>query len=207
MAKFPEPPTAERLAEISPEILTFAAGQKLWRVYLRGGRHPTFWDAFRSWGPTQSRFDHQLPPSRLQERKILYGAIQGPTCLAELFQQTRVIDRTAHAPWIVCFELTRCLRLLDITGTWPTRAGASMALATGPRPRAQRWSRAIYAAYADIEGICYPSSMLGNQSAVALYERAAGALPDVPQFHRPLSDPALLPLLRSVARDIGYGLV
>lgn len=82
-----------------------------------------------------------------------------------------------------------------------------MAITTGPRPRAQRWSRAIYEAYAESQGLLYPSSMHGNSPAVALYERALPALPPVPIFHRPLRDPALLPVLKKVARELGYGLV
>lgn len=183
------------------------AGSTLWRLYFRGGRHPTFWNAFRAFGPTRGRFDHQLPPRRLQMRRIFYAAEGGKTCLAEVFQDTRVIDRAARDPWLVGFELRRPVTLLDLTGTWPTRAGASMALGSGPRPRAQRWSRAIYEAYPSIEGLVYPSSMHANRPAVALYERAALALPAAPIFHRPLIDPILLPVLSRVARDLGYGLV
>ncbi len=43
-----------------------------------------------------------------------------------------------------------------------------------------------------------------NRPAVALYERAISAVPTAPAFHRPLSDPTLLTLLRNVARDLGY---
>ena len=118
-----------------------------------------------------------------------------------------MIDRSARAPWLAGFELRRQITLLDLTGTWPTRAGASMAISSGPRPRAQRWSRVIYEAYPDVEGLLYPSSMHANRPAVALYERAGGALPHTPVFHRPLDDPALLPVLARVARDLGYGLV
>ncbi len=81
-----------------------------------------------------------------------------------------------------------------------------MLLSAGPRPRAQRWSRTIYEAYPEIEGHFYPSSMHANRPAVALYERAGGALASTPVFHRPLIDPALLSVLASVARDLGYGL-
>jgi hypothetical protein len=42
---------------------------------------------------------------------------------------------------------------------------------------------------------------------VALYDRAGDALPSRPIFHRPLTDPALLPALKGVARETGYGLV
>ncbi|HBL28799.1 MAG TPA: hypothetical protein DD490_18345 [Acidobacteria bacterium] len=207
MAKFPEPPPAEILARTAPEIRHLPVGETLWRLYFRGGRHPTFWNHLRGFGPTGSRFDHQLPPPRLQERHVLYCAAQGPTCLAEVFQDTRVIDRTAHDPWLVAFELLQPLNLLDLTGVWPTRAGASMALNTGPRPRARRWAQAIYAAYEEVQGLYYPSSMHGNRPAVVLWERGTWAVPPLPVFHRPLLDPALLPVLSRVARDLGYGLV
>jgi len=137
----------------------------------------------------------------------LYAATHGPTCFAEVFQDTRVIDRTAKDPWLAGFGLRRSVRLLNLTGSWPTRAGASMAINTGPRPRAQRWSRAIYEAYPKGQGLAYPSSMYGNFPAVALYERGLPALPPAPIFHRPLRDPALLPVLKRVARELGYGLV
>lgn len=137
---------------------------------------------------------------------IFYCAVHGPTCFAEVFQDIRVIDRSADDPWLVGFGLARDLTLLDLTGTWPTRAGASMAINSGPRPRAQRWSQAIHEAYPDIEGLYYPSSMHGNRPTLALYERALTALPRAPIFHRPLGDPALLSVLRHVAWDLGYGL-
>jgi hypothetical protein len=206
LAKFPEPPAVGDLEKVSPDLRSLPAGTILWRLYFRGGRHPTFWNAFRAFGPTRSRFDHQVPPPKLQLRRILYAAEEGPTCLAEVFQDTRVIDRAAHDPWLAGFELEESLDLLDLTGSWPTRAGASMAVSTGPRPRAQRWSRAIYEAYPDIQGLYYPSSMHGNRPSVALYERAAPAVPAIPVFHRPLIDPALLPVLSRVAKDLGYGL-
>ena len=207
MPKFPEPPAAGELAATSPERKALPAGALIWRVYFRGGDHPTFWDAFRSFGPTTGRFDHHLPPSSVQERSIFYGAEHGRTCLAEVFQESRIIDRAARKPWIVGFRIRRDLTLLDLTGTWPTRAGASMVLSSGPRPRAQRWSRAIYSEFPEIEGLYYPSSMAANRPAVALYERALPAMPAAPAFHRPLSDPTLLTLLRNAARDLGYVLL
>ncbi len=207
MPKFPEPPDAATLAAVPAEWTYVAAGTRLWRIYFKGGAHPTFWNSFRGYGPTRSRFDHQLPPPRLQRRSILYAAEEGPTSVAEVFQDARIIDRTARAPWLVGFDLRQDLQLLDLSGTWPTRAGASMALSSGPRPRAQRWSRLIYDAYPDAQGVYYPSSMHGNRPTVALYERAFAALPPAPIFHRPLVDPALLSVLSWVAAQIGYELV
>jgi hypothetical protein len=208
LAKLPEPPPASRLAGVPPDRKLLASGTALWRCYFRGGRHPTLWNAFRAFGPVEtSRFDHHLPPPRPQGRRILYAAEHGPTCIAEVFQATRVIDRTSRDPWLVGFRLLSPLQLLDLTGTWPTRAGASMALSSGPRSRARRWSQAIYEAYPWATGLYYPSSMHGNRPAVALFERAAAGLEPNPTFHRPLGDPALLLLLGEVAHQLGYGLI
>jgi hypothetical protein len=126
--------------------------------------------------------------------------------LAEVFQDARLIDRRRDDPWLAGFQLVRAVTLLDLTGSWPTRAGASMNINSGPRPRAQRWSQRIHAAYPAIEGIHYGSSMNANAPSVALYERAAPALPSAPTFHRPLLDPALLVALRNGASRFGYRL-
>ena len=208
MPKFPEPPAAGRLAQIAPDLTMLPAGTELWRLYFRAGRHPATWNEFRRYGPVRSaRFDHHLPPPRVQERATLYAAVAGPTCIAEVFQDTRTIDRASRQPWLVGFTLVADLVLLDLGGLWPTAAGASMAINSGPRPRAQRWSQAIYAAYPRVQGLWYPSSMHANAPAVALYERATDALAARPFFHRPLTDPALLTALRRVALQIGYGLI
>ncbi len=205
MPKFPEPPPPADLCRLEPELRRLPAGTELWRLYARGGRHPTRWNVFRSAGPTSARFDHQAAGAG--DRAILYAAAEGPTCLAEVYQDSRVIDRTARQPWLVSFRLAEELVLLDLTGTWPTRAGASMVIQSGPRPRARRWSRAVYEAYPEVQGVHYASSMRANRPCVALWERARAALPEAPTFHRPLDDPALLIPLRNAAADLGYGLV
>ncbi len=204
MAKLPEPP--QRLA-IPPAVRTFPEGTTVWRVYFASGPHPTTWRDFRWFGPTNSRFDHHDSPARVQTRGMLYGAMEPITCLAEVFQSTRTIDRNARAPWLVAFTTTRALRLLDLAGTWPTRAGASMAIHTGPRPRARRWSRAIHDAYPDVDGLWYASSMYAHRPALALYERATPVVPVAPLFHRALSDAALLARLGTAAMTLGYRLV
>ncbi|MGO8996037.1 MAG: RES family NAD+ phosphorylase [Polyangiaceae bacterium] len=204
MAKLPEPPSP---LELDPEIAIRERGARCWRIYFAGGRHPATWRDFRFFGPTLARFDHHDPPPSAQARGILYTAASPVTCLAEVFQATRVIDRGARSPWLVAFDLARDVPLLDLTGPWPTRAGASMAIGSGPRPRARRWSRAIYEAYANVEGLLYASSMNANRPALALYERAHTALPAAPVFHRALSDPALVPRLNAAATALGYRLV
>ena len=209
--KLPPEPDRARLTAIGPTFHHLAVGTLLWRVYGRGGAHPLPWNGFRHFGPVAAmRFDHHDPDeqgmAQTQARGILYGAWHGPTCLAEVFQATRTIERHTRDPWLVAFRTVTPIALLDLTGTWPTRAGASMALASGPRASARHWSRAVYEVYPAVQGLLYPSSMAANRSSFAFFERATPALPSEPAFHRALADPLLFPWLRVVAADFGYGL-
>jgi hypothetical protein len=192
------------LEGLGADTTDLAAGTAVFRVYFAAGPHPGAWNNFRHYGPLRGRFDHHLPPPRLQERGILYLARHPRTCLAEVFQTTRWIDVDTGWPMLAGFRLARGVRLLNLTGLWPTRAGASMALNSGPRPRAQRWAQAIYEAFPVIDGVLYGSSMTGNAPCIALFERAVDALPTNPELHRPLSDPTLESLLVRSAASLGY---
>jgi RES domain len=128
------------------------------------------------------------------------------TCLAEVFQRRRLVDRNRDAPWLVGFELARDAALHDLSSTWPTAAGASIAVGTGPHARAQRWSRAIYESYPAVEGLWCCSSMHADRPAAMLYERAVTALPALPFFHRAIADPLLLLPLKQAVAVLGYGL-
>jgi RES domain len=206
VAKLPQPATLPPLK--APDIRILPAGTMLWRVYFARGDHPSSWGEFRDFGPVRTaRFDHHVLPPRRQDRAILYAAERGSTCFAEVFQATRTIDRGRGDPWLVSFALARDVRLLDLAGAWPTRAGASQAISTGPRARAREWSRAVYEAYPDVEGLSYPSSMLGPTRAVALYERARDAIASAPPFHAPLTHPGLQAPIQRIAARLGYRLV
>jgi hypothetical protein len=208
MPKFPEPPLAKDLAQRPAELRTLPAGTELWRIYMRGGAHPATWNQFRRWGSVASaRFDHHEPPPHPQARGILYAAMQIAACVAEVFQARRVIDVTGGLPWLVGFTLSSPVALLDLTGTWPTSAGASMAINSGPRSRAQRWSRTVYDAFPDVHGLWYASSMYANTPALALYERAEPAIALAPFVHRPLNDPALRSALQRIATTLGYEMI
>ncbi|MGI9305398.1 MAG: RES family NAD+ phosphorylase [Gammaproteobacteria bacterium] len=212
MAKVPRRPSQQRLQKLQPELKELPVGKRVWRVYFRGGNHPITWSSFRFVGPAGGRFDHHVSghggqPTR-QERGILYGASSIETCLAEVFQKTRRVDRWRSDPWLVAFDLEAAIVLLDLTGVFATRAGASMGLMSGPRPVGRNWARGFYEAYPMLHGLYYPSSMHGNAPAVALNERAelAGAIPHQPAFHRALGDPAMLTALRIAAIKVGYAL-
>jgi len=209
MAKFPDPPAPAALSLLGPTIQVLSTGTRIFRIFFLGGAHPTSWNQFRAWGPTDARFDHHLPPPSFQAREILYGA-SGPrgglTAIAEVFQETRVVDRAFKDPCLIAFETAADLHLLDLTGTWPTMAGASMAISSGLRPRARRWSQAIYTAFPTVDGLLYGSSMNGNQPCVALYERADRAMPAHPTYIRMLTDPTLLTTLKNACSDLNYTL-
>lgn len=219
MAKFPEPPppdTLSRALRRDADIALLRAGTPLGRIFMQGGDYPVAWNTFRHWGPTSARFDHHGTdgagqPHR-QARGILYAAgAASPgalaVCVAEVFQETRIVDRAGRSPAFAVFRLRTDVHLLDLRGLWPTRAGASLAIASGPRSRARRWSQAIYTAFPDISGLIYPSSMAGGGDAVALFERAKEALPVEPIFRRDLADPALRPALLTAANAIDYDVI
>ena len=211
MAKFPEPPSVDVLKKIQPKISLYAQGSLIWRLHFIHGPYPTSWHEFRYYGPTSSRFDHHRPNTKGkahdQNRGIMYLAKNGPACLAEVYQATRIIDRNSKSPWLSAFRLATDIQLIDLTGIFSTTMGASSAIHSGPRPRARRWSQALYDTYTKIDGILYSSSMYGNAPAVALFERGQRSIPNLPAFHRALNDPAMSALLTKTAMSLNYQLV
>jgi hypothetical protein len=191
---------------VPPDWRVVPAGTALFRVYFRASRHPTPWNAFRFFGPVNARFDHHEEPPHVQDRGILYAATHPRAALAEVFQAGRLIDVHTDEPWLVGFRLARPVRLLDLLGLWPTRAGASVAINSGPRPTARRWARVMYASYPEAQGLWYGSSMAANAPCVALFERAVGALPAAPAFHHALADATLEAFLVRTAAELGYRL-
>lgn len=212
MAKFPNSPGISVLSRLEPALYTLPAGSTLARVYYTRSPYPQSWNQFRYVGPMNSRWDHHVPDEagdpRAQNRGVYYAAADAKTCLAEVFQATRRIDRVFQAPWLVMFEMLRSVSLLDLTGDFATRMGASMAIHSGSRGRARGWARDLYKAYPEIQGILYAASMHGGQPAVAFNERALDVpfFPAHPLFHRSLSDDVLLDPLKHAARVLGYAL-
>ncbi len=213
MAKLPRQPDLRYLQTLNPPTEILPVSTRLWRVYFRGGKHPTDWYALRYVGPTKGgRFDHHPPREdglpQEQSVGVMYAALDAVTCLAEVYQKRRIIYRRRADPWLVAFDLEQALTLLDLTGHFPTQVGASMALMSGPRSAARAWARGFYTSYpnTDTQGLCYPSSMHANKPVVVLNERAEKntTLPESPRFHRSLSDPAMMTLLRNAARTLGY---
>lgn len=163
----------------------------------------------RHYGPTNARYDHHLPNAHgrphTQERGVAYLAGDIPTCLAEVYQVNRTVDRKLDRPWLVSIKIEHPLQLLDLTGTFLVQAGGSMKLISGARSHARNWSRGFYAAYNAVDGLYYLSSMT-NRPVLALYERALAKhpFPASPDFHRALDDPLLIDPLQEACVDIGY---
>jgi hypothetical protein len=212
LAKFPNSPGVEALARLAPAPSIIAGGITLARVYFSRGPHPRAWNQLRYFGPLNSRWDHHAPnvtcSPRTQARGIYYTARDAKTCLAEVFQATRRIDRVFQAPWLVMFETIATLKLLDLTGDFATRMGASMAIHSGSRRRARGWAQDLYEAYPQVHGILYAPSMRGGAPAMALNERALTAplFPAHPLFHRALADDVMVDTLKHAARELGYAL-
>jgi len=206
VSRLPQPPNG--LSDIAPDNVLVPGGTLFWRVYRAGGSHPVSWNSFRTYGPVATgRFDHHELPARDQaDRGIYYAADDAATAIVEAFQDTRVVDRGAHEPWLVAFALGVDLTALDLTGSWPTRAGASQAIAAGRRDMARAWSRAIWAAYPGVLALRYRSSMAGGGMNTAIYERAERLLPPQPTLNLPLAHPGLTPDLNRIADQYGYGL-
>ena len=210
MSKFPEPPGVEALCRIAAETLKLPAGTPLARIYFSAGPYPSHWNRFRHIGPTGARWDHHLPSSSdqptEQDRAVLYCAPDIDTCTAEVFQATRRIDRIRNTPALAVFDLHTSVTVLDLRGTFATRIGASTAIHSGPRSRARAWARQLYEAYPNVQGFQYGSSMNGHAPAIVLNDRALGALPKEPQFHRALNDDMLVDVLQRIALRLSYGL-
>lgn len=212
MAKFPNPPGVAALTRLTPAIRTFDSGSRLARIYYSRSRYPLRWDEFRHFGPLNSRWDHHLPDGShlpmMQDRSVYYAATDAQTCLAEFFQQGRRVDRAAQAPWLVVFELSQPLTVLDLTGDFVTRMGASMAIHSGPRALARHWARELCEAFPALDGILYASSMNAGEPALALTDRAEkrSVFPPHPLLHRALADDVLLDALKYAASALGYAL-
>jgi RES domain len=209
MDNLPPPSEPATLAaRTPPEPVALTRVTTLWRIYGTTGPHAGVWARFRHFGPVSTaRFDHHLAPPAEQSRAVLYAALAIQTCVAEVFQDTRVIDRRRRGAWLAGFRLAREVHLLDLSGPWPTRAGASQAISSGPRDTVQAWARSIYQAYPEIEGMWYRSAMDGGNPAVVLNERAETALARQPDVHVPLTHAGLELALARMGRTLGYLLV
>lgn len=207
MVKLPLPPPPESLRFPPEHLRTAATDVVLWRVHRTSGKHVVPWNQLRYWGPAATmRFDPHEPPPHAQERGVSYAALDVATALAEVFQQTRVINMRRDTPYLTAWSPARALRLLDLSGTWPIHAGASHAINTGRRDHCRAWARAIHTARPDLDGLWHLSSMTGSD-AITLFTHASDSFPERPRLSLPLAHPGLRRYLLAAAAQINYRVV
>lgn len=193
------------------DLVVLAPGTRLTRVHPLGGAHPTAWDEFRAFGPTSSRFDHQPPPPRVHRTRrvayFTYGPEAFTAALSEYFQDdgggVKPFDLLHRRPHVSVIEIAAELRLLDLTTGWVTRAGGNQAIGSGARSASREWARAIHRHHHGIHGVAYRSPVWGPGTCVALWERAAPAIPASPVLHRALDDALLAAPILAASEQLG----
>ncbi|GAB3474780.1 RES family NAD+ phosphorylase [Amycolatopsis cihanbeyliensis] len=213
MARLPLPPARAVLVNElrrTEDVVAVHPATRLVRIFTAHGNHPQRWNTFRYTGPLpHGRFDPQ-PPRRGSAvtdpgNGVLYFGLSVRTSIAEVFQTTSTIDRKNRGPRLVVVRPARTLRLLDLSGLWPTRVGASQEISSGPKKITQAWARAIRAAFGDLDGLWYRSSMDGGDPAICLWDPPAGsALPLAPDVLLPLDHPGLDVPLGRVCQELNY---
>ena len=175
----------------------------LWRVHRTTGAHVLPWNALRTYGPLPSMRWDPHPGSRPgpHVEGVLYACTDVATALAEVFQATRVIDTRAGAPRLTAWEPVRPLRLLDLSGTWLIRNGASAALITASRSTCRHWARTIHTGWPHLDGLAVPSTMT-NRPNIVLW--SADSSPESPAFSRALAHPLVWSIAQVSAATIGY---
>lgn len=189
------------------ECYLVSTSELWWRVHRTAGAYVLAWNGFREHGP-HLRFDPHPPPAREHPGVgVWYGASAPTSALAEAFQAVRTIDRYHGAPYLTGLRFTREFRLLDLAmdsaGAWPTRAGGTFTLSTGPHSITQRWARRICEAFPDLDGLRYNSRFAG-EPCVALFGPARSAMPARPVLSLPLSHPGLAVRAGAAAQRLGY---
>lgn len=216
MARLPLPPARSVLiGELNDEdVVAVHPATRLVRIFTAHGTHPQHWNSFRRTGPLpHGRFDQQRPghrdaPVHDPDNGVVYFGLSVRTSIAEVFQTTSIVDRRTRGPRLVVVRPTRTLRLLDLSGLWPTRVGASQEISSGPKKTTQAWARAIREAFDDLDGLWYRSSMDGGGPAVCLWDPPAGeALPAEPDVLLPLDHPGLDIPLGRVCEQLNYVLL
>lgn len=146
------------------------------------------------------RFDpHPPPPTDHPNVGVTYASLDVETAVTETFQRQRVIDTTGGRPKATSWRPTRPLRLLDLTGDWALRNGASHSLASGPRSTCRTWARTIAETWPDLDGLWSQSTLTGHTN-VTLWTPAVDAFPANPEFSEYLEAAPMWAVLREIAQ-------
>ncbi|PMB98041.1 RES domain-containing protein [Brevibacterium luteolum] len=209
MAKNPKRPGHPSIRPA--DLRDLPSTQPLFRIHSAGGRHPIAWNGFRDFGPLQSmRWDpHPPPPSHHHGVGVAYCATDPVTTFAEVFQERRRI-RIGSLRALSAWFPARDLRLLDLTGNWPTRNGASFSLFAAPKSTCRNWARGIHELSAELslelDGLYVHSTMMPGKNVV-LFSSAHSAFPIAPAISLPLDHPVIRRLAQDASHQLSWPVV
>lgn len=199
MVQIPSPPP-DRRRRLNPQHTRLAAGSELFRIFDPQSRYRPGPLTFRYVGP-RFRFDHHSGTGSAEGRGVYYAGLSLDAAVVESFDIGVIDLGTKHLARVLT---TRELDLLDLRGRNAIRSGTVVAVSAGDHALSQPWARYIYEdpdnVYGEVDGIVYGSAHSGAD-AVVLFERAEDALECPPGHDAPLSDPAVLLVLRRIAME------
>lgn len=204
-AKLPLPPHVLTI-DRRKHVIAFTGA--LWRVHATEGDHPQHWDELRTFGPIPGmRFDPQPPPMADHPGNgVMYTAASPVTAIAEVYQETRVIDRGYRGNTLAGWQPTRTLELLDLTSRWPVANKGVAAMQMSDKERTSAWSSAINAQFgAFLDGLYHHSSVDG-QVMITLFNRSEmySSFPSRPSFSAPLSSAACDAIILDATDELDY---
>lgn len=193
------------LAVHDTDIFTYDTTAPLFRIHTIRGRHPMPWNGLREFGPLhQMRWDPHHPPLGMHPGVgVAYCATDPTTAFAEVFQSRRTI-RTNPDQALSAWFPSRDLRLLNLTGLWATKNGASASLHAAPRSTCRAWARSIHDQLSErIDGLSVPSTMTLAPMTV-LFSASASAFPAAPHLSVLLSHATGRSLASKAAHALGW---
>lgn len=141
------------------------------------------------------------------EYGVLYAAGDAHCAFIETLGHNldvRIIDlRDLRARGLTLLEVSRPLRLVDLTGPGLARLGADGRLTTGDYTVAQRWALALWRHPDRPDGLVYRSRLDPSRLGAAIYDRTADALTAV-RLGGP-ADPTHARLLAVLLETYGFG--
>jgi hypothetical protein len=156
-----------------------AAGARLWRVHAAD--LAPLWFGPAAGDPPRNRFDDPARGAGAGDTfGVCYLGLTPEAAFAESFLRrpgVRLLSRaTFDARRLAEVEARRALRLVALHGPGLAALGATAGVSHGPHAAARRWARACWAHPAGADGIAYRCRHDDGEHAVALFDRAAGAL-------------------------------
>lgn len=204
-----------KVPAVPPKVLAYSPRKHLrvyegplWRTFRTLGPYALDWDELRHHGPIPNmRFDpHPMPEDDYPDVGVMYTSTTPHTALGEVYQNSRVIDRSAGGVTIASWIPTRPLQLLDLTSNWPVMNGAAASMMMDDKATTQAWARAVFDQFGlDLDGLYHVSS-INNEPMITLFSRSKTepSFPARVSFRALLSDATADEIIRVAKVKLGY---